>query len=111
MVTEREIKLYDNSNMFEVLSNFSGQIKEACDIGNGIELKDDYSQVKHIIICGMGGSAIGGDLLRSLIQFEIKIPVYINRNYRLPAFAGKDSLVIDSSYSGNTEETLSSYTE
>ena len=111
MITDKDIKLYDNSDMFSVLTDFSRQIREACDIGNGIELKDNFSQVKNIIICGMGGSAIGGDLLRSLIQFEIKIPVHVNRNYRLPAFAGKESLVIASSYSGNTEETLSSYGE
>ena len=111
MITEKDIKLYDNSNMFDVLTDFSAQIKEACDIGNSIKLENDYKLVKNIIICGMGGSAIGGDLLRSLIKFEIKIPVYVNRNYRLPAFAGKDSLVIASSYSGNTEETLSAYRE
>ncbi len=110
-MNEREIKAYDNSNMFDVLSSFSKQIMEARDIGSSVELKEDYSAVKNIIICGMGGSAIGGDLARSIFQYEIKVPVYINRNYRLPAFAGKDSLLIAASYSGNTEETLSSYTE
>lgn len=111
MITEREIRLYDNSNMFGTLSDFSSQIHEAREIGSKIEIKEEYSGVKNIIICGMGGSAIGGDLLRSLVQFEIKIPVYVNRNYRLPSFAGKDSLIIASSYSGNTEEILSVYQE
>ena len=111
MITEREIKQYDNSNMFGVLSDFSRQIQEARDIGSKIEIKEDYSHLKNIIICGMGGSAIGGDLLRSLVQFEMKIPVYVNRNYRLPSFADKETLIIASSYSGNTEETLSAYRE
>jgi glucose/mannose-6-phosphate isomerase len=111
MITEREIKLYDNSDMFKVLADFSKQIEEARDIGISVKAERDYSSYKRIIICGMGGSAIGGDLLRSFLQYEIKIPVYVNRNYRLPAFADKDTLVIASSYSGNTEETLSAYEE
>lgn len=110
-MTDREIKLFDNSNMFDVLASFSKQISEACDIGSKIELKEDYSSVKNIIVCGMGGSAIGGDLVRSIFQYEIKVPVFVNRNYRLPVFADKDSLLIISSYSGNTEETLSAYAE
>lgn len=110
-MTDKEIKVYDNSNMFDVLASFSRQITEARDIGNSIDLNEDYSSVKNIIICGMGGSAIGGDLIRSLFQYEFSVPVYVNRNYRLPEFAGKDTLVIVSSYSGNTEETLSAYSE
>ncbi len=111
MLNEKDIKRCDNSNMFDVLVNFNKQITEAVNIGNNITLKENYPDVKNIIICGMGGSAIGGDLLRSVLQYEIKIPVYINRNYRLPAFADGNTLVIASSYSGNTEETLSAYVE
>lgn len=111
MLNEKDIKHCDNSNMFEVLVNFSRQIEEAVAIGGGIKLDKEYPDVKNIVICGMGGSAIGGDLLRSVLQYEIKIPIYINRNYRLPAFAGENTLVIASSYSGNTEETLSAYQE
>jgi glucose/mannose-6-phosphate isomerase len=59
----------------------------------------------------MGGSAIGGDLVRSYLADELKIPFLINRNYTLPNFVGPASLVIVSSYSGNTEETLSAYAE
>jgi glucose/mannose-6-phosphate isomerase len=111
MLNEKDIKRCDNSNMFEVLVNFNKQITEAVTIGNNITIKENYSDVKNIVICGMGGSAIGGDLLRSVLQYEIKLPVYINRNYRLPAFADGNTLVIASSYSGNTEETLSAYVE
>jgi glucose/mannose-6-phosphate isomerase len=110
-MNEKDIKYYDNSNMFEVLAGFNEQIAEAVSIGKAVTLKEKYPAVNNIVICGMGGSAIGGDLLRSVLQYEIKIPVYINRNYRLPAFAGENTLVIASSYSGNTEETLSAYEE
>lgn len=63
--------------------------------------------VKQVIVSGLGGSAISGDLLRSLTWKKAPFAVTVNRNYLLPAWAGKDSLVVAASYSGGTEETLS----
>ncbi len=62
-----------------------------------------------IIILGMGGSAIGGDLARCYLSGTFNRPIVVNRSYDLPAFAGNDSLILASSYSGNTEETLSAF--
>ena len=59
----------------------------------------------------MGGSAIGGDLLAGLVELEHAPPVQVIRGYQLPSWIGPDTLVIASSYSGNTEETLSAYRE
>jgi glucose/mannose-6-phosphate isomerase len=110
-MTEHEIKIYDKSNMFDVLANFSKQVEDAVDICKSFILdKQDYKFNK-IIICGMGGSAIGGDLLRSYCMYESRTPIFVNRNYRLPAYADENTLIISSSYSGNTEETLSVYAE
>lgn len=109
MLTQKEIERYDNSGMFDVISNFAEQVKEAENIGNNISVSDELKSAKNIIISGLGGSAIGGDLLRSVLWYESKIPIYVNRNYRLPAFADENTLVIISSYSGNTEESLSAY--
>jgi glucose/mannose-6-phosphate isomerase len=67
--------------------------------------------VQNIVLTGMGGSAIGGDLLRSYLAEDLKVPFVVNRYYTLPEFVGKNTLVIVSSYSGNTEETLSSYND
>jgi glucose/mannose-6-phosphate isomerase len=68
------------------------------------------SEVSRIIISGMGGSAIGGDLLAGLVAQTIGVPVVIQRDYGLPAFAhGKDTLFIAASHSGNTEETLDAF--
>ena len=104
------IKKFDKSNMFEVLKNFPEQVKEAVSISEKSDFKNfDKKGIKNIIITGLGGSAIGGDLIRSYTQYEIKVPVFVNRNYTLPEFAGKDTLVIVSSYSGNTEETTTAY--
>jgi len=108
-MNESDITLHDNSRMFDVLANFGSQIEEAYSIGSSIELDGGFENIRNIIICGLGGSAIGGDLLRSYLLYKSKVPVFINRNYNLPAFADANSLVIASSYSGNTEETLSAY--
>ena len=109
MLTLSNIKNIDRSGMFNVLCSFDKQIKEAINIGSGIDLPGGFNGIKNIIISGLGGSAIGGDLLRSYLSGEIKIPLFINRNYFLPAFADENTLVIISSYSGNTEESLSAY--
>lgn len=109
MLTKTEIKLYDKSEMFGVLANFSSQLEDALDIGSSLSPPDKLKNINKIIITGLGGSAVGGDLVRSFLQYEIDIPVFINRNYGLPAFADGDTLLIASSYSGETEETISAY--
>jgi len=71
------------------------------------DLPPAYSDANEIIIAGMGGSAIGGDLLRTYVSPECEVPVVVWRDYDAPEFMDADSLVIACSYSGNTEETLS----
>src|SRR5215216_4311118 len=109
MITKTEVELLDKANMFWVLANFPAQIEEAFTIGSGVNPPEELKSVNKIIITGLGGSAVGGDLLRSYLQYETKIPIFVNRNYSLPAFADSNTLVIASSYSGGTEETLSAY--
>ena len=103
-----QIKEIDNSDMLNILLDFPQQWEEARRIGNGLSLPD-YSGVKNIVIAGMGGSAIGGDLLQSYLSNELKLPLFVNRNYTLPRFVNDTTLVVTVSYSGNTEETLSIY--
>lgn len=111
MITRAEIDIRDSANMFAVIADFPGQLKQAFEIGSNINIQLDNSKIRNIIITGLGGSAIGGDLLRSYLQYEIKIPVQVNRNYFIPAYANENTLVICSSYSGDTEETLSAYND
>ncbi len=66
---------------------------------------------RNVLVLGMGGSAIGGDLARTLVWKESQIPVVVNRDYEVPAFVNEHTLAIVSSYSGNTEETLSALEE
>lgn len=94
--------------MENLINTFSDQLKEALDIGNNIRISDIDKQYNNIVICGLGGSGIGGTLVNNVLEDEIKIPIFVNKGYTLPAFANMNTLVIISSYSGNTEETLAS---
>jgi glucose/mannose-6-phosphate isomerase len=77
-----------------------------------LDLPAGFRQVKHIVVVGMGGSAIGGDLLAALVADECPCPIFVNRGYDLPAYVdGPGTLVIGSSNSGNTEETLSAFAQ
>lgn len=67
------------------------------------------SEYRNIVISGLGGSAIGGDIIRTYALSRLGIPVVVNRDYEIPAFVGEHTLFVAASYSGNTEETLSSY--
>ena len=99
----------DSSNMYKAIYDFPDHLRKAKTIGESIILNNKYSKIKNIVVAGMGGSAIGGDIARLILQNELKIPMYICRNYKLPNWVNNDSLVICSSYSGNTEESLSAF--
>ena len=77
----------------------------------GFELPSDYSSVNKVAVLGMGGSAIGGDLLSSLNAADGKVLISVHRDYSLPSHVDADTFVIASSYSGMTEETLSSFSQ
>ena len=97
----------DKDDMYQSIWDFPENIIDAIELSENITLKNEYRDVNNIIIAGMGGSAIGGDVVYSLIKNEIKIPFVVNRGYDLPAWANRSTLIICSSYSGNTEETVS----
>ena len=97
----------DQSNMLGVIDDFPNQCKDALSVPKGITVK---GEIDSIVVCGMGGSAIGGDLLKSYLSSS-KIPVIVNRDYSIPEFVDENTLVFAVSYSGNTEETLSSFSE
>jgi glucose/mannose-6-phosphate isomerase len=83
----------------------------AIDTSNVAKVKLNVRSIENITLCGLGGSAIGGDLLKSYLAGELNVPFLVNRHYTLPQFVGKNSLVIISSYSGNTEETTTAFKE
>ena len=99
-------KTLDKENMFSAIWDFPENLKDAFDLGNNIKLNQDYSNVTGIVIVGMGGSAIGGDVVSILEKNNITIPFMVCRGYSVPNWVNRNTLVICSSYSGNTEETL-----
>lgn len=111
----RNLKNIDESNVFDVLTSFPKQVSEAIEIGKNI--KFDYEVIEstkpltNIAILGMGGSAIGGDLLKSYLEAMGYLGnIYVSRNYNLPKFIDDSYIIIAVSYSGNTEETISAVT-
>ena len=101
----------DKSGMLEHLHGFPEQCQNAWDKVLRFELPREYAGVSRVVITGMGGSAIGGDIVRRLALAESRVPVFVHRDYGLPPFVDENTLVVASSYSGNTEETLSAFTE
>ena len=99
----------DTDNMHQSIYEFSDHLVKALEIGKAIALKNQYSDIHNVVVAGMGGSAIGGDVAKLLCKNELKVPMLISRNYTLPGWVNENTLVICSSYSGNTEETLAAF--
>lgn len=114
MVNLDDPKVYkrlDSVNMLAHLRAFPQQCYDAWSKARDFYLPEDYAGIDKVVILGMGGSAMGGDLLRSLIFQAGKPMVFVHRDYDLPAFVDNRTLVVGSSYSGNTEETLSAFSQ
>lgn len=99
-------KKIDPDDMLGRVAELPRQCRDAWTGVMSLELPPDDRPIRNIIVLGIGGSAIGGDLLRTLVASECPAPIVVNRDYTLPAFVGLETLAIVSSYSGNTEETL-----
>jgi glucose/mannose-6-phosphate isomerase len=109
MVDSRLLDL-DKHKMYQNIVGFPNQIRQGLVIGATAKLRAlEAGRFSNIVLAGMGGSAIGGDLVKSLVRREIDIPFEIHRNYGLPTYVGPNSLIICSSYSGATEETLTAF--
>lgn len=102
-------KHLDPKNVFGSTEMLADQCEQIWNDAKNIKFSIDPNKIQNIIISGMGGSAYGGHVVSSLFKNVLKIPLYVNNNYNLPAFAKENSLVLLTSYSGSTEETLSSF--
>jgi len=100
----------DAAGMLDHMHQFPDQCRLAWEKVLRFALPPEYSPVDKVVILGMGGSAIGGDIARRLALTESRVPVWVHRDYGLPPFVDWNTLLIASSYSGNTEETLSAFT-
>ena len=106
MEIKEYVQKYDPQNQFDVLVNSYKQIEFAWN--NEVKISNiNATEISNIIVSGLGGSAISADLMRNYLGDELPVPYIVNRNYNLPKFANKNTLFVASSYSGNTEETIS----
>lgn len=85
------------------------QCRDAWEQGSALELSRAFGRVDSVLVCGMGGSAIGGDIVRALASRLCHVPVMVLRGYELPAWVGSRTLTVFCSASGNTEETLAAF--
>jgi glucose/mannose-6-phosphate isomerase len=102
-----EMGRIDRDNMLSLCIQAPKHYSESAK--NAEKIKFTYPEPKNIIISGMGGSAIGGELLKDYTRNTAKVSIEVTREYHLPAYADKNSLVILASYSGDTEETLGAF--
>jgi glucose/mannose-6-phosphate isomerase len=103
------IRKVDRSDMLSFCVEAARHYDNAAKLANRIRV--DHPEPEAIIVAGMGGSAIGGELLKDWSRESIKVPVEVCREYRLPAYANEKTLVLLTSYSGETEETLSVFVD
>ena len=86
--------------MFDVIKDLYKHIEHSFEIINDFKITKN-KKYKNIIICGMGGSAIGADFVKTVLYKDIKLPIHVNRTYDFPSWVNKkDTLVIICSYSG-----------
>jgi glucose/mannose-6-phosphate isomerase len=98
----------DPKSMRSLLESFPEQVETAARTGMKLSLPTPKG-LSAVIVTGLGGSAIGGDLARAVTEAQMKVPAVVNRTYDLPGFVDTSTLIFACSYSGNTEETLSAY--
>jgi glucose/mannose-6-phosphate isomerase len=92
--------------MRDLVKNFPEQLTKALQIAETASISND-GNFQSVLVSGLGGSGIGGTLLAELTANDSKLPIFVNKDYTLPAWVNESVLVIISSYSGNTEETVS----
>jgi len=98
------------SVMLNKIQEFPEQIQSAWSLINQLDLNlPPAESIDQVVVLGMGGSAIAGDLVSALVADQCKVPILVHRAYGLPAWVGQRTLVIASSFSGNTEEMLSGW--
>jgi glucose/mannose-6-phosphate isomerase len=100
------IMVSDSGNMIEVLRRFPSMIEEATHFAEDISFPKEF--IENIVVLGMGGSGYTGDLLKVYLQ-DTPLHVHVVKDYILPKFVDRKSLVFAISYSGNTEETVTAY--
>lgn len=101
-----EVKKVDVDNEYSSIPDFPKQVQHAWDDTKNIVVPENYKNITNLVMCGMGGSGLGARVIESVYKTELKVPLTRVNDYNLPEFVNENTLVICSSYSGTTEETL-----
>lgn len=96
-----------SEHMEQMIARFPEQLQEALGLAESIVYHKHAHVLRQVLISGLGGSGIGGNFVQELVGNECKVPIWVNKGYNAPRWVGRNTLAICSSYSGNTEETLS----
>ena len=96
----------DSLGLFEATAGLPEQVADAAQAARGLHGLPDRERIEHVVVIGMGGSGVAGDLLQAIATPILPIPVVVVKSYGLPAFVGENSLVFAVSCSGDTEETI-----
>lgn len=107
----KTIKKLDRQQMYDSIDKLYLQCQQVLNESNSIKIPKSYKSIKNVVISGMGGSIIGGHIIKSIFSDQIKVPIELSNNYTVPNYVNKDTLCIISSYSGSTEETVSALKE
>jgi glucose/mannose-6-phosphate isomerase len=105
------VRAQDPGGMLAAIGSLAEQCREGYATGVSAKGLPDLADVRNVVFCGMGGSAVAGDVLRSVFRDRLGVPIEVNRAPELPEHSGPHALVVASSYSGNTSETLSAFRE
>lgn len=105
------IRELDKSNVLGSIQALAQQIEDAWDQVQSLNLSIDTEKVRNVVISGMGGSALGPDVIKRCFKQQLSVPFEIVNDYTLPGYVNEHTLVVVSSYSGTTEETVSSLEE
>jgi len=106
-----EMRRLDTDDMLGRLGELATQCRDSWQLAHMLEMTDALHDIRSVVVLGMGGSAIAGDLVAGLVRGICPVPILVSRDYALPAHVNSHTLVLGSSYSGNTEETLTAVEE
>jgi glucose/mannose-6-phosphate isomerase len=101
----------DTGGMLGLVAVLGEQLRRGFEIGRTTPTLPSPEGLRSIVVCGMGGSGISGDIVRALYGRTLSIPISVGKGYRLPESCGQETLVLAVSYSGNTEEAIEAYTQ
>jgi glucose/mannose-6-phosphate isomerase len=105
----QEVEKADPSGMLRAVLGLAGQCREGYELGRSVQRLPDATSLSSIVVCGMGGSGVAGDVIRALYRDRLTVPMDVVKDGVLPEYCGRDTLVVCSSFSGNTAETLACF--